>query len=627
MMVAGEPRRARWYRWPLSLDRPLVWLPALAASAVYWPLFIYPFAVASEDTYRTHDWLASAKFDAFARISLLEWHTIPHWNPFLQGGMSQLAHPSDGSLSILVLPSLLLGEPLGMKINVVVCLMLGAVGTALLGRDRWGLRSGYAAFAGCLYAVAGWVPSRVSVGFYESSLFGVFPFIAWLFLQSRGRPWRLLAASVMLAFATMQMQLGIPVLMLALGLVLLFDIGRRAEPYDGLPRFLFFGIGGAALAAVKVLPMCMFLAWQGFRDVSEYPHDYDSWYFSMAQFWDSLLHVVPFPGLYDDHGSATLAEFGYLGLGLPAVLLFACALAFPRRVSAGAWAMAVVGVLFAWLSFGPNASVDLFKPLWSLPVFGSMRGPVRYTSFVVMWAACPLAAAGLQALAGGIRGRAVPPALMVVLAAGVLVWPAVQSAQRNSTSFTQRVTPPPPAEHFIQEELGSAHFGQSRGGSPRYHWGNVLKYANMKAGIGTVYEPEDLPADTTPEGWRIYNVDLCRYVPNQLYQGEAWCSEHECWAEVIEARANLIVVRAVLTQPDWVVINQQWHPAWRAAPTDADEVEGLVGAYLEEPGSVDVHFSFVSEGFNAGLVFSLGSLITGIVLVIRARRRNPPARA
>ena len=67
-------------------------------------------------------------------VSLLEDHTPPWWNPLLAGGMPQFAHPSDGSMSPLILPSVLFGEALGMKLNIVL--------VALLGRRLFGERLG-----------------------------------------------------------------------------------------------------------------------------------------------------------------------------------------------------------------------------------------------------------------------------------------------------------------------------------------------------------------------------------------------------------------------------------------------------------------------------------------------------
>lgn len=619
-------------RW-IEPARVVVALPAVAAIAVSLPLFFHPLAVAGEDTWRSHDWLESGKLDAYSREALLRWHRLPHWNPLLQGGFPQFAHPSDGTLSPLLIPSLVLGEALGMKVNVVLCLLLGAVGTALLGRDRWNLHPPWAAFAGCAFAVAGWVPSRVSVGFYESTLFAAFPFVAWLFLSCRGRPWRLFAAALMLAAGSMQMQLGLPILMLALALITALEIARKALPWSHAGRFVLLSVGGAGMAAIKLLPMVEFLGREQFREIASYPDDHDAWFFGLGDLYNGWMWAVPPVGTYDEMGNGTLAEFSFLGLGLPLALLIFAAGVLWRHAPRGTWVMAAVGALFIVFSFGPNSPVDLFRPLWSLPVFHSMRGPIRYTSFVIVWAACPVAAAGMQALATRNatritarlgRGR---ERLVVLLAVATLVWPATVSLSRNGTSLTRRVPPSEPvAEGFYQEGLWGEWFGQSRGGDPSYDHGNVLKYANLKAGIGTVYEPEDVPVDSWVQGRRVYHVDRRVYVDNPSYRGEAWCEATECDAHVVEAGPNEIVVEATLDRPDILILNQNWTEAWRTSSGRADEWLGLTSTRVERTGPVRITFTYRSPVFGTGALVTLGFVLLGAALAVVWGRRGPRRR-
>jgi hypothetical protein len=600
-------------------------LPAVAAVLVCSPMFAYPLRLIGQDTWRSHDWLASAKFDAFARMSILRWHSLPHWNPFLQGGMPQLAHPSDGSVSPLFLPSLLLGEALGMKVVVAGCLVAGSVATALLARDRWGLRPPYAAFAGVLFAVAGWVPSRVSVGFYESTLFPLIPLIAWLTLTSERRPGRLFAAVLLLGAGAMQMQLGLVIMVMALLLLIALEAIHDAAPRKLLIRAAVLCVGAAGVAAVKLVPMALALRHEDFRRVPVYPTDYDSWYGSVAQFVHCALNVVPFPGQYDARGFGTLAEFGYLGLGPIAALLLVLSIVLARRAPRRIWVPAVCFALFVWLSFGPNAPVDLFRPLWPLPLFESMRGPIRYTSFVVFWLACPLAAVGLQSLRGG--ARRVPTWVVGAVAVAACAWPAVQSAGRFATSFTEELQRTPRTdEAFHQEALVGDLRGQSRGGDTTFTHGNLLKYTNLKAGIGTIYDPEDLPAVPVAEGIRRYHVDERRYLPNPGYRGEAWCAAHECDARVVDVRANRVVVEATLRQGDVLVLNQRWNPAWVVSQGDLADAGGLVGARASEAGEVTVEFRYRSPGFVAGACTSLATLCLAVgLLVFRRSARGQPA--
>ena len=208
LVVTTAPDHARRANW---------WAALLLAVAVGWhlaPLYTPPFAseaIVGSDTYRSHDWLEVAKLDFYARKSLLQWHSLPLWNPLLAGGQPQFSHPSDGSMGPLILASVLFGEVLGMKINVGLAALLGAWGVLFLLRSGLGLGIS-AAFVGALgYAWSGWLPARVAVGFYESSLVVAWPAVLalWLMpgpLAARRRRWTL--AAVVVWALSVQLQTG-----------------------------------------------------------------------------------------------------------------------------------------------------------------------------------------------------------------------------------------------------------------------------------------------------------------------------------------------------------------------------------------------------------------------------------
>ena len=602
----------------------MVSLPLLAALVVSLPLLWAPGAVLGPDTFRSYDWLESAKLDAFARISLLRWGSLPHWNPYLQGGFPQLAHPSDGSLSPLMLPVLLLGEELGMKLNVILALALGALGTALLGRDRLQLRPPHAAFAGCLFAVAGWVPSRLAVGYYESTLYCLFPLVAWLFLQSAGRPWRLLGATALLAVCALQLQLGLPVLMLALSLWTFAEVLRRALPLSHLLRLLLLCAGGVGLGAIKLLPMWSSLSRQGFRSESGWTHD--AFYVSLNHLLNNLWDVVPAMGSYDARGANWNLEYGYVGLGMPALLLLGYALLRVFAIPWGQRLAAALLLLTVWVCFGHHAPVNLFQQLWSLPIFHSMRGALRYISFVLLWFGCLLAAGGLQTAARGIGKYPLPRLAVTALVVLTLAWPAACSLWQNSGRFTRQAPLPAAAwDRFRQEAMRGDEFGLHRGGGPDRDLGNMLSYINLKAGIGTVYVPGDFKTRPAAQGWRTYDVTTRSYHKTPGYRGEAWCQDHDCEARVVQVQAGLLRVRLHARRAGWLVLNQNFHPQWEANSWQPKSCGGLVCTPVSA-GPQTVTFRFQPELFQRGLMISLATLALGLLgawLAGRRARRAP----
>ena len=82
------------------LEDELYWLiPGIAALTVAMPFLLGPDALLHGDGYRAYDWLEAAKFRWYVRESLVSGAGLPNWNPYLEGGLPALAHPSDGSIS------------------------------------------------------------------------------------------------------------------------------------------------------------------------------------------------------------------------------------------------------------------------------------------------------------------------------------------------------------------------------------------------------------------------------------------------------------------------------------------------------------------------------------------------
>ena len=615
--------RWAWRNTPLELV-----LPALAALTASAPLLLDPEALLGPDSFRTFDWLETAKLMAYSRVAILDHGTLPFWNPLLQGGFPQFTHPSDSSLSPLMLPTLLLGEALGMKINVILALIFGAVGTALLARDRLDLTPPLAAFAGCAFALCGWVPSRVVIGYYESALYAVFPLILWLFLQSTHRPWRLLATALLLALAALHVHLGMLVLLTILSVWTLVEVLNGSLGRGHLWRLPLVCTGAAALAAFKLIPMFDSLMSQRMRHTENY-RSFGAFYDSPSELMVGLVQHVPSPGTYHLDGFPHLHDFKYVGLGVPLLLLAVLGLIFcwqrPRR-------MLAAGVLFlltSWLCLGPFAPLDLFRPLWSLPLFHSMRGALRYFTFGLALAGCLLAAGGLQLLVWRVRrGGSLRRPLLLALALASLAWPGIQAVSGFHGSFTHPIPPKAPTGKAIHQEQivgqkGSIHLG----GHPRFNRGNTLIYRNMKAGVGTVYSPEDLPQSSSVQGARRYRVKEAEYRDNPAYKGEAYCPDHACTAEVLALEPNQIRVKARFQRTGLLLLNQNMSPGWTVTSSRPEiglelvGEGGLLAAKVKATGEVKLLFKYSSlQELWTGLLIAAFALILGALLAARGRR-------
>lgn len=201
------------------------WLLLTAATLFFLaPMFAVPGGIASGDAYRDNDWLNCRAFDAISRASILEHGQLPLRSHLVGGGFPMVAHPSDGSWAPTILAVLLLGNVLGVKVNLVLFFLAGVFGVFLLARRWLELPLPAALLAALTFGFSAWAPSMMLVGFYHQAFYLLLPLILHLFLGSRGRPHRLLWAGLLLclvlqqgghAFAVVCYFLGVAVWLLA----------------------------------------------------------------------------------------------------------------------------------------------------------------------------------------------------------------------------------------------------------------------------------------------------------------------------------------------------------------------------------------------------------------------------
>lgn len=198
------------------------------------------------------------RYDSARRAWLThgEW---PLWNPFPGGGNVLLAHPHSPSLSPWSLPSLVLGAPLGLRVQAVLMAALGAVGvSALLG--RWGLSAGGRFVGGALMMFSSHYTLHIAEGHLEWTALGVVP---WVFLcldaDAPWRRWAVVAAGALLASVLLHGAIYVPAVFLPVLTLWAALESLRRRSLDPLARWLAAGALAALLAAVVLLPRVEFL--------------------------------------------------------------------------------------------------------------------------------------------------------------------------------------------------------------------------------------------------------------------------------------------------------------------------------------------------------------------------------
>lgn len=252
------------------------WIAALLVVVALFcaPMFAEPLGFLSGDAYRDNDWLTDRFFDLAARDAILEHGVLPLRSELVGGGYPTIGHPFDGSWAPTLLAVLAFGPVVGVKVNLVLLLLIGALGTYALGRRWLELPAPAAAFGAAAFALAGWLPSMMLVGFWPQALYMVVP--ATLALLLADRPEARIGAGALLFLLLQQAGNGflavlgflalvawtrgawrarsvVPALWLILGTGSL-AIARRY----GVPTVALAGLAGCALIAGRAPAMHRF---------------------------------------------------------------------------------------------------------------------------------------------------------------------------------------------------------------------------------------------------------------------------------------------------------------------------------------------------------------------------------
>ncbi len=137
-----------------------------------------------------------------ARKAWLDDQQLPTWNPYVNGGNVLLAHPHSPALSPFFLPVLVLGVPLGLRVQVVVFVILGMTGMAVLLR-RLGISRPGALTGGVLLMLSAHFLLHITEGHQEWCALGLMPWVAWCLVRAEQDGRWVVGAALSFALALM----------------------------------------------------------------------------------------------------------------------------------------------------------------------------------------------------------------------------------------------------------------------------------------------------------------------------------------------------------------------------------------------------------------------------------------
>lgn len=574
-----------------------------------WTLFVgLALAVTAPMLWRisrwgVHDWAQFYSYYGVPKRAVAEYHELPGWNPYYYGGNVQWGHPDDPTLSVLFLPVLLFGEVAGSKINIVIVLVGGMYSMWLLARLLGVLVPGRI-FAASVWALNGWHASHFAVGHMDHLTFLFVPLAVFFLLKSvDGLKWAAASGAVI---ALMYLSGGpypfifTSLLVVVVALLLCGSKNSIRPLWAALATLAFAG----GLSAVKFLP-----TWEFTRMAGAVPADISGT--PLAILWRGLFDPsLPLSEKYAGLRWGAWEYAAFIGW-IPAIAFLAGAVGAARR----AWPWVAAGVVFLIASLGSASPVDFFALLTILPGLSGMHVPFRFVVHFIL-AVALVGAMGLDVLyrwllASRLRSAAMPLVLLVAAAAaGNLVWMHYDRpvSLYGLASYYPVSRPAEAAPSRVLSAGDEAYI-------PATHANTIEVYRAFLDGRRLSW------------GYDAVHLPPAAHFPGQSgYRGEAYlANDPDGWRLEVNSTLSTYRVTYDAQADDVVVLNQNYHPGWRAvgAAGSAFDSHGLVAAKVGA-GRGEVVFQYrPASRFWGGAITALA--IIAACLVARSKPAESPS--
>jgi len=603
----GHPQPSRTARAdrPITADNRQLDFVAFGVVALVITAFWLPTLTSGDRLNPNEDFFLQASRYEAVRKSLLEHRTFPLRSHWFGGGFPTLGEPEDPALNPLVLLSVLFGSVMGLKLIGFLAALASGLGTYALGRyvlgyTRWG-----ALFSALIVGTSLFVPGHMWGGNPCETCAAYLPLCMLLIaLSCRGRRAALFVLPLLLytmlssgkqAFFMAVLYLGVLCLLDALPMFSTLTPDAPARMFDVRALKVLVLVLGVAffVGMVRILPALEFInARGGLTHMELYTHAKMA-DVSSPDFREFVEYAF---GIRDQPSFVTIGW-------LPILLFGVASCCFWKRSLP--WVITLV--LCTWLVLADKAPLDLFGVLQGLPIFGTIANPRKYFSFQIVLS-IGLGAGQFFWLLRKLRRPWLEHvcAVALIVAGMSFLYPRTTHGQRQTYRLEM------PSDALKQQEFFNVqglNLPRNRAWPPR-----SLAYVNLRENVGTIdwYVAITLPENAVPK----YFVDARnRLIPNPAYRGEAFFvteagASGETPSSVAEPtfRPNSIIVEVTVPKPGVLVINQNYHAAWRTDRGELFDGKGLIALRLWETGSYTIHLRYLPRSFVAGLAVSVLSL-------------------
>jgi hypothetical protein len=552
------------------------------------------------------------------RLALLRDRVLPTWNPYASGGTVLLAHPLSPVLSPWYGIFLVLGAPIGLRVQVAVFMALGAIGMSALLTRLGATRAGGIA-GGLVFMMSSLFALHIAEGHLDWSVLGLMPWLAILILRLGDGVRPVILAALLMASVLTFGAVSIPAVYLPFFTVWILLDAIRTRRWQPAARWTAVVALAVLLASVKLLPMRAF--------VEDFPRETEAaseqstparWLLiglldpRQARLYQAQRDRALADGAFGKRLSAAESEplidrlesirtssieFHEYGcyIGVTGILLAAAgAISTYRRL----WPLYAAGVLTLVVSLGSRSPIDLWNALRHLPLYDQLHVPSRFLSAAVFVLAIA-AGSGLSAVTSWLRGSR-PRARLAIEAAFLALLYGELTVMGWALFRDVFVVPPVP----LAAHATFAHRTDTFPGEEGYRGVMAsLMYPRLLSQSGVLDAYENLT---------VAGGDVA--VPGDAdYRGEAYVAHGRGEAQIVSWTMSRVRVEVKTDEAAAVILNQNFYEGWKGIRRGAGGRTDIVPA----PEHTEIELFYLPRSVVIGAWLSILTLAACMIGLAR----------
>lgn len=562
------------------------------------PSFIF-FTVSIIFCYRIFhhfDYLGAKCWDQFAfwnavpRVTILQFHQFPLWNPYVNGGNVLLAHPHSPFLSPFYVFVVIFGVIAGLKLQVIFHLVIGMIGMYILVSNYgFALFSRY--FAAFLYMCSSVYFLHIAEGHTEWFAMAFVPWLVYYYVRACEKKSFILGAVISLSLVFLSGSVDVFTILLILMPVFALLQSFKIKAIKPLKIIILVYLCTFLLCSIKILPMIEFLnKYPRFSETKDCVNfstvikmildRNQSGYYALNK--DVLKEMFGIRYRWHEYGS-------YIGV-IPLLFIIAGFFIGFKRY----WPFVITGIISLFICLGKGAPVDIWAFLHQFPIYNNLKVHSRFIMgfifFSTILGALSFSCFERFCVAGRKKILAIIP-FTILLITFFDLWIVNARILDNLSAI-------PPIE--IKKNLS---FTQ------KYRKINLFE---DKGSLSSVY-PVLLSNAGVLEGYEVVSIkrgDILS-VSDEGYKGEAFLLKQKGRVEIEYFSPNKIVVNARAAGPDTLIINQNFYNGWKVKVDNtiypARNSDGFLSFPVE--GDKKMQFFYLPDSFLIGGIVTFLSVL------------------